>query len=71
LAPGLSASNLQRDNRQRRRPALQGMTGIAFRWRHFGIYTELKYERAEVEDAAGEAVDVSGTGLFAGVSVQF
>lgn len=51
--------------------ALQGMTGIAFRWRHFGIYTEFKYERAEVEDAAGQAVDVSGTGLFAGVSVQF
>ncbi|HJX18629.1 MAG TPA: hypothetical protein VJ437_10590 [Acidiferrobacterales bacterium] len=51
--------------------ALQGMTGVAFRWRHFGIYTELKYERAEVEDAAGEAVDVSGTGLFAGMSVQF
>jgi len=51
--------------------ALQGMTGIAFRWRHFGIYTEFKYERAEVEDAAGAAVDLSGTGLFAGVSVQF
>ena len=51
--------------------ALQGMTGVAFRWRHFGIYTELKYERAEVEDAAGETVDVSGTGLFAGMSVQF
>lgn len=51
--------------------ALQGMTGIAFRWRHVGIYTEFKYERAEVEDAAGEAVDLSGTGLFAGMSVQF
>jgi len=51
--------------------ALQGMTGIAFRWQHFGIYTELKYTRAEVEDSAGQAVDVSGTGLFAGMSVQF
>ena len=51
--------------------ALQGMTGIAFRWRQFGIYTEFKYERAEVEDAAGETVDASGTGLFAGMSVQF
>jgi hypothetical protein len=51
--------------------ALQGMTGIAFRWQHFGIHTEFKYERAEVEDAAGQTVDVSGTGLFAGASVQF
>jgi opacity protein-like surface antigen len=51
--------------------AMQGMTGIALRWRHVGIYTELKYESAEIEDAAGEKVDASGTGLFAGVSVQF
>lgn len=51
--------------------AIQGMTGIAFRWQHVGIYTEIKYERAEVEDSAGQAVDVSGTGLFAGMSVQF
>ena len=51
--------------------AMQGMTGIAFRWRHVGIYTELKYESAEIEDAAGEKVDASGTGLFAGMSVQF
>jgi hypothetical protein len=51
--------------------AIQGMAGIAFRWQHVGIYTEFKYERAEVEDSAGQAVDVSGTGLFAGMSVQF
>jgi hypothetical protein len=56
--------------------ALQGMTGIAFRWRHFGIYTEFKYEHAESEGTnattgASETVDVTGTGLFAGMSVQF
>jgi hypothetical protein len=51
--------------------AVQGMTGIAFRWQHVGIYTELKYERAEIEDAAGQGVDASGTGLFAGMSVHF
>ncbi len=51
--------------------AVQGMAGVAFRWQWVGIYTEFKYENAETEDAAGEKVDVSGTGLFAGMSVQF
>jgi len=51
--------------------ALQGMAGVAIRWQQFGIYTEFKYARAEVEDAAGVKVDVSGTGLFAGVSAYF
>jgi hypothetical protein len=51
--------------------AMQGMTGIALRWQRFGIYTEFKYESAEVEDAAGTMVDASGTGLFAGLSVHF
>jgi len=51
--------------------AMQGMAGIAFRWEKFGIYTEYKYERAETEDAAGQVVDASGSGLFAGMSVHF
>ena len=51
--------------------AVQGMAGIAFRWQRVGAYTEFKYERAEIEDAAGEKVDASGTGLFAGMSVHF
>ncbi len=51
--------------------AIQGMAGIAFRWQQFGIYTEFKYASAKVEDASGEQVDVSGTGLFAGLSVYF
>jgi len=51
--------------------AVQGVAGVAFRWRDVGIYTELKLKRAEIEDKAGQSVDVSGTGLFAGLSVHF
>ena len=56
--------------------AVQGMAGIAFRWRHVGIYTEVKYERAELEatnagTGAAETIDASGAGLFAGMSVHF
>jgi len=56
--------------------ALQGMAGVAFRWRHVGIYTEFKYAHAETEGTntdtgLPEIVDVSGTGLFVGMSVHF
>lgn len=56
--------------------AIQGMAGVAFRWRHVGIYTEFKYERAETEGTdtntgVTETLDTSGTGLFAGMNVQF
>jgi Protein of unknown function (DUF2846) len=51
--------------------AVQAMTGLAFRWGHFGVYTEVKYQSAKTKDTAGESLDVGGTGLFAGVSAQF
>ena len=56
--------------------AVQGMAGVAFRWRHVGIYSEFKYVRAETEatdllTGVKETVDVSGTGLFAGMNVHF
>ncbi len=56
--------------------AAQGMAGIAFRWRHVGIYTEIKYERAELEatnagTGVAETIDASGAGVFAGMSVHF
>jgi hypothetical protein len=56
--------------------AIQGIAGIAFRWQKIGTYTEFKYVHAEVDgtDAdtgASVPVDLSGTGLFAGVSVYF
>lgn len=56
--------------------AVQGMAGVAFRWRHVGIYSEFKYVRAETEGTdlvtgSKETVDVSGSGLFAGLNVHF
>ena len=56
--------------------AVQGMTGIAFRWQHIGIYTELKYQRAEIDatnavTGVSEVIDASGIGLFAGMNVHF
>jgi hypothetical protein len=52
-------------------PGVQAMAGIVFRWQKVGLYTEYKYVRAEVTDTAGATVDVSGSGLFAGLSVYF
>lgn len=56
--------------------AFQGMAGVAFRWRHVGIYSEVKYMRAETEGTEAitgtkETVDASGIGLFGGLNVQF
>ena len=56
--------------------AVQAMTGVAFRWEHFGLYTELTYQGAKTRgtDAATGAsvpVDASGMGLYAGVDVHF
>lgn len=56
--------------------AFQGMTGVAFRWRHLGIYSEIKYVSAETEGTDAitgnkETVDASGIGLFGGFNVQF
>lgn len=56
--------------------AAQGMAGIAFRWRHVGIYTEIKYERAVIEandtgTGLVETLDLSGAGVFAGLNVHF
>jgi len=56
--------------------AVQGMAGVAFRWRHVGIYTEFKYVSAEAEGTdsftgLSESVDLSGTGFFAGMNVHF
>lgn len=56
--------------------AFQGMAGVAFLWRHLGIYTELKYVNAKTEGTDAitgnkETVDTSGIGLFGGLNVQF
>jgi opacity protein-like surface antigen len=46
--------------------SIQAMGGVAFRWEHVGIYTEAKFQANKASD-----VDASGSGLFAGMSVQF
>lgn len=46
--------------------AAQAMGGLAFRWQHVGVYTELKYQLATTAD-----VDVSGAAFMAGLGVHF
>jgi len=45
---------------------IQAISGVAFRWEHVGLYTELKYQFAETAD-----VSASGLGVLAGFGVQF
>lgn len=51
--------------------ALQGMIGVEFPFDHFGLLAEYKYVSAKPEDDNGEKVDLSGSGLFAGIVVHF
>jgi len=45
---------------------IQGMGGVAFRWEHIGLYTELKYQFAETAD-----ISASGPAFLAGIGIQF
>lgn len=51
--------------------ALQVMAGVTVRGGNIGFYSELKSFSAEPEDDFGDDIDVSGTGLFGGVSFHF
>lgn len=51
--------------------ALQAMGGVELRFKKVGFYSELKWLGAKPEDEAGEKIDVSGVGLFAGVAIHF
>jgi len=51
--------------------ALQAMGGIEFRGQKVGFYTEVKYLSSKPEDDVGANINVSGTGLFAGLSIFF
>lgn len=51
--------------------AAQAMTGVEFRWNKVGLYTELKYLYAEVEDDFNQTAKGTGAGMFAGVSFSF
>lgn len=50
---------------------LQAMGGVEFRGQKVGLYTELKYLSAKVEDDANQDADGSGTGIFVGLSIFF
>lgn len=46
--------------------AAQAVGGLAFRWTHFGLYAEARYQLATTAD-----VDASGAAFLAGMGVQF
>lgn len=51
--------------------AMQAMVGIEFRAEKIGFYTEAKYLTSKPEDDVGAEINVTGVGLFAGLSVMF
>jgi opacity protein-like surface antigen len=51
--------------------AYQLLTGVEYRGADVGVFGEIKYVGAETEDDNGETIDVSGTGIFAGVAFHF
>ena len=51
--------------------ALQVMAGVTVRAEKIGLYTEVKSFSSEPEDDFGDDIDVSGTGLFGGISFHF
>lgn len=51
--------------------AVQAMAGIEFRADKIGFYTEAKYLTSKPEDDFGAEIDVTGVGLFAGLSITF
>lgn len=51
--------------------ALQVVGGLEFRWPRIGLYTQVKWLTAKTEDSAGQRIDLSARGVFAGLSVHF
>lgn len=51
--------------------AFQILAGIEVRGRQAGLYTEVKHFISKPEDEFGDDIDVSGTGVFVGVSIYF
>jgi opacity protein-like surface antigen len=51
--------------------ALQILAGIEVRGKQAGFYTEVKKLVSKPEDEFGDDIDVSGTGVFVGVSIFF
>lgn len=51
--------------------AIQAMAGLEVRVEKVGFYTEIKWFNSKPEDDFGDDIDVSGTGVFAGISIFF
>jgi opacity protein-like surface antigen len=51
--------------------AYQLSTGLQYRGANIGIFGELRYIGANTEDDNGETIDVTGSGVFAGVAFHF
>lgn len=49
----------------------QAVLGMELQYRHVGFQAEYKYVYADTEDDNGEEIDVSGQGLFGGLSIHF
>ena len=51
--------------------AIQAKAGIEFFGEPVGLYTEVKSLSSKPEDSDGDEIDISGTGVFAGISIKF
>jgi len=51
--------------------AFQGMAGVKFPFNGISAILEYKFLSSEADDGFGSTVDVSGSGIFAGVAFNF
>ena len=51
--------------------AFQGMAGLKFPFDNISALIEYKYVSSEAEDDYGTPVDTSGSGIFAGIAINF
>jgi len=51
--------------------AYQLLAGVEYRLENFGVFGEYKFISADTESDNNEKIDVSGSGLFAGISFHF
>jgi len=51
--------------------AFQGMAGVKFPFDSISAILEYKFVSSEPEDDFGDSVDISGSGIFAGIAINF
>lgn len=51
--------------------AFQGMAGVKFPFDSISAILEYKFISSEAEDDIGASIDVSGSGIFAGIAINF